>query len=92
MVTEDNTALLRVRASSDATRLASAISHALYDGKEVALRAIGAGAVNQSVKALAIAQSYVGPKGLSLTCRPGFVTVQMDDGEVTAILFRVYSQ
>ncbi|MEU4534323.1 stage V sporulation protein S [Streptosporangium sp. NPDC023825] len=90
---DDNTALLKVRASSDATRLASAISHALYDGKEVSLRSIGAGAVNQSVKALAIAQSYVGSKGLSLTCRPGFTSVTMDDGEtVTAILFKVYSQ
>jgi stage V sporulation protein S len=82
--------VLRVAASSAPSELAAAISHALYDSKNVVLRAIGAGAVNQSVKAIAIAQSYVAQRGLYLTCRPGFATVKMPDGkDVSAIVFRV---
>jgi stage V sporulation protein S len=89
-VDRDEENLLRVAATSAPSELAAAISHALYDSKRVVLRAIGAGAVNQSVKAIAIAQSYVGQRGLYLTCRPGFATVKMPDGkEVSAIVFRV---
>jgi stage V sporulation protein S len=72
--------LLKVKSSSPASSLASAISHGVYDGKRVTLRAIGAGAVNQAVKAVAIAGSFVAPRGLSLTVRPGFTTVTLGDG------------
>lgn len=82
--------VLRVGASTPASELASAISHGVYDGKQVVLRAIGAGAVNQAIKAIAIAQSYVGGRGLSLLTRPGFTTVKMSDGDVTAITLRIF--
>lgn len=85
----DKEALLRVGASSAPTALAAAISHALYDGKTVVLRAIGAGAVNQAVKGCAIAGGYVGQRGLTLSVRPGFETVKMNDGDVSAIVMRV---
>lgn len=81
--------ILKVRNSSNANSLASAISHGIYDGKTVYLRAIGAGAVNQSVKAMAIAQSFVAQKGISLTFRPGFTNVEVADGTITAMLFKV---
>lgn len=82
--------ILRVSASSSATSLAAAISHGVYDGRRVVLRAIGAGAVNQAVKAVAIAQSFVGQRGVSLLVRPGFVTVKMEDAEVSAIILKVF--
>lgn len=88
---EADEAVLRVKSNSSASSLASAISHAVYDGKKVTLRAIGAGAVNQAVKAIAIAQSFVGPRGLVLYCRPGFTTVKMPEGDISAIVFRVYA-
>lgn len=81
--------LLRVSASSNASSTASAISHAVYDNQRVVLRAIGAGAVNQAIKAVAIAQSFVGVRGLVLYCRPGFVTIKLADAEVSAIVLRV---
>jgi stage V sporulation protein S len=88
--------VLRVKGDSSATSLASAISHGIYDGKKVVLRAIGAGAVNQAVKAVAIAQSYVGARGLTLSMRPGFTDVYMPDLDApgktvrtTAMVFRV---
>lgn len=88
---ESDERILRVSASSSATSLASAISHAVYDGKRVTLRAIGAGAVNQAVKAVAIAQGFVGQRGISLLVRPGFTTVKMQDAEVSAIIMKVFA-
>ena len=84
--------VLRVSASSSPASLASAISHALYDGpKVVVLRCIGAGAVNQAVKAVAIAQGYVAQRGITLSMRPGFTTVHMPDGQdVSAILMKIF--
>jgi stage V sporulation protein S len=81
--------ILRVKGSSSATALASAVAHGIYDGKNMSLRAIGAAAVNQAVKAVAIAQSYVGARGLTLSMRPGFTDVEMPDGTVTAVVLRI---
>jgi len=74
-----------VKSSSNPQSLASAISHAIYDNRTVCLRAIGAGAVNQAIKACAIARGYVAPRGIDLSIRPGFTTVTMRDGDVSAI-------
>jgi len=81
--------LLKVKSASSAPNLASAIANNVYDGHQVVLRAIGAGAVNQAMKAIAIAQSYVGPRGKVLSCRPGFTTVRMDDGDISAMTLRI---
>ena len=81
--------ILRVKGSSSASALAAAISHGCYDSKNVVLRAIGAGAVNQGIKAIAIANSYVGARGLTLSCRPAFTDVMMPDGKVTAMLLKI---
>lgn len=88
---ETPVAELRVAARTPTAELASAISHAVYDGKKVVLRAIGAGAVNQAVKALVVAQGYVAQRGLTLVNRPGFVTVPMDGEDRTAIVFHVFT-
>jgi len=84
-----NEQILRVKGTASVPPLASAISHAVYDGKEVVLRAIGASAVSQAVKAAAVARGYVAPRGVDLALIPGFVTVEMDDGKVTAITLRI---
>lgn len=82
--------VLRVSGGTSAHDLAAAISHAVYDSRRPVLRAIGAGAVNQAVKAVAIAQSFVGSRGLILSIRPGFAEVVMQNGETTtAIVLRV---
>jgi stage V sporulation protein S len=81
--------LLRVKGSGSATSLASVIAHGIYENKTLALRAIGAAAVNQAMKAIAIAQSYVGAKGMRILVIPGFTDVQMADGTVTALVFKV---
>jgi stage V sporulation protein S len=80
---------LRVSASSNPQSVASAIAHAIYDKHEVKLRAVGAGAVNQAVKAIAIARGYVAPRGMDLTDKPGFTTIESRDGEISAIVFHI---
>lgn len=80
---------LRVSASSNPQSVASAIAHAIYDKREVKLRAVGAGAVNQAVKAIAIARGYVAPRGMDLTDKPGFTTIESRDGEISAIVFHI---
>jgi len=80
---------LRVSAGSNPQSVASAIAHAIYDKKEVKLRAVGAGAVNQAVKAIAISRGYVAPRGMDLSCVPGFTTIQSRDGEISAIVFAI---
>lgn len=89
---ETEETILRVGGGTSAHDLAAAISHGIYDNKRPVLRAIGAGAVNQAVKSVAIAQSYVGSRGLVLSVRPGFCTVTMNDGsDTTAIVLRVFA-
>lgn len=78
---------LRVSAGSSPQSVASAVAHALYESKQVKMRAVGAGAVNQAVKAIAIAAGYVAPRGMVLNCRPGFQTIESRDGEISAIVF-----
>lgn len=79
--------LLRVSGGSNPQSVASAIAHAIYENRSVKLRAVGAGAVNQAVKATAIARGYVAPRGLDLTMKPGFTTIESRDGEISAIVF-----
>jgi len=79
--------VLRVSSKSNPTDVAGAIAGILRDNKEqaVELRGIGAGAVNQAVKAIAIARGYVAPSGLNLVVTPGFLDVEIDGEERTAI-------
>jgi stage V sporulation protein S len=81
--------LLKVKSSSSATKLAAAIANNAYTNSDITLRAIGAAAVNQSMKAIAIANGYVGPRGIRLLTLPGFTTVSMSDGDISALTFKI---
>lgn len=78
-----------VSSSTPVSKLGSAIAHAVYAEKTVTLRAIGAGAVSQAQKAVAVAIGYAAPRGFDLATRPSFASVQMPDREVTAMIFKV---
>lgn len=83
---------MRVGAASNPQSLASAISHAMYDNKQVTLRAIGAGSICQAMKALAIARGFTGPRGIDLAVIPGWANVTGERGdELSAMTFRVIS-
>jgi stage V sporulation protein S len=81
--------LLKVAAGSNVADLAAAIAHAVYAGHAPKLRAVGAGAVNQAVKAIAVASGYVAPTGRTLACRPGFENIQSRDGQISSITLQV---
>ncbi|MFB6356070.1 MAG: stage V sporulation protein S [bacterium] len=81
--------LLRVSSDSSPTSVAGAIAGFIKEEGEVELQGIGAGAVNQATKAIAIARGYVASNGFDLVCVPAFVDVEIDGEERTAIRFTV---
>ena len=85
--TEDQ--ILRVSAGSNPQAVASAIAHSVYETRTCKIRAVGAGAVNQAVKAIAIARGYTAPRGIDLACIPGFATIESHDGTISAIVFSI---
>lgn len=84
-----DTKILRVKGGTSPVGLGSVIAHSIYNNEPVILRAIGPGPVNQALKGIIIAQSYVGAKGHRISVIPGFADVEMDDGTVTAIVMRL---
>jgi stage V sporulation protein S len=81
--------ILRVSAGSNPQAVASAIAHSIYETRTCKVRAVGAGAVNQAVKAIAIARGYTAPRGIDLACIPGFATIESHDGTISAIVFSI---
>lgn len=85
----DDEDLLRVGADSSPQKLAAAIAHGIYSHGTVRMRAVGAGAVNQAVKAIAIASGYTAPRGITLSCVPGFSSIVSNGAKISAIMFKV---
>jgi len=79
------TSVLKVSAQSNPNSVAGALAGVLRERAHAELQAIGAGATNQAVKAIAIARSYLHPGGLDLVCVPEFTDVQIDGNVRTAI-------
>lgn len=74
--------LLRVASTTNVHHLAGSIAHVLRVAPQVELQCIGASAVNQAIKAAAVARSFLKDDGLDLAIQPGFV--QVDLGERAA--------
>jgi len=81
--------VLKVSSRSKPTSVAGALAGVVREKGYVEIQAIGAGAVNQAVKAIAIARGYVAPSGLDLVFIPAFVDVLIDGEERTAIKLMV---
>ncbi len=77
--------VLKVSARSRPTAVAGAIAGVIREHGRAEIQAIGAGAVNQAVKAVAIARSYLAIDGLDVICIPAFVDVTIADEERTAL-------
>ncbi|MEL7655888.1 MAG: stage V sporulation protein S [Bacillota bacterium] len=76
---------LKVSTSSNANKVAGALAGIIREKSEAEIQAIGPAAVNQAVKAVAIARGYVAPSGIDLICIPAFVDIEIDGQERTAI-------
>ena len=77
--------ILKVSARSRSTSVAGAIAGVIRDKGRAEVQAIGAGAVNQATKAVAIARGYLALEGIDVICIPSFADVTIGDQERTAI-------
>ena len=77
--------VIKVAARSRSTAVAGAIAGVVRENGRAEVQAIGAGAVNQAVKAAAIASGYLELDGIIIVCIPSFVEVEIDGQERTAI-------
>lgn len=84
-----NKEVLKVSAKSNPNSVAGAIAGIVTENGRVELQAIGAGAINQTVKAIAIARGFVASLGINLICIPAFSTVLIEGEEKTGMKFIV---
>lgn len=77
--------VLKVSARSTPNAVAGAIAGVIREQGKVEVQAVGAGASNQAIKAVAIARGYLAPVGMDLICVPAFVNVFIEEEERTAI-------
>jgi stage V sporulation protein S len=80
---------VRVAAQSKSTAVAGSIAGIIREHGRAEVQAIGAGAVNQAVKAVAIARGFLALEGVDVVCIPSFVDVEIDGLERTAIRLAV---
>ena len=76
---------IKVSSKSEPSKVAGALANALREKSKVEMQAIGAGALNQAIKAIAIARGFVAPSGKNLICIPAFSNILIDNEEKTAI-------
>ena len=81
--------IIKVRGTSRTSAVAGAIAGVIREHKHAEVQAIGASAVNQAVKAMALARSYLSQDGINVVFIPEFVDVEIDDKIRTAIKFVV---
>lgn len=79
----------RVSSKSNPASVAGAVAAVIREHGYCEIQGVGAGAVNQMVKAVAIARGYVAPQGMDLVITPGFLDIVINDDERTAIKFTV---
>lgn len=80
---------LKVSSKSSPASVAGAIAGMVKDGVPVEIQAVGAGAVNQAVKAVAISRGFLSPVGIEVACIPSFADIVIDGEYRTAIRFAV---
>lgn len=84
--------VLKVSSKSKPSSVAGALANAFRDRQTVEIQAVGAGSLNQAIKAIAIARGYVAPTGKDLICIPAFSDIIIDGEERTAIKLIVESR
>ena len=83
------TNFLKVSSKSSPASVAGAIAGMIKDGVPVEMQAVGAGAVNQAIKAIAISRGFLSPVGIEVACIPSFADIIIDGEYRTAIHFAV---
>ena len=81
--------ILKVSSKSKPNAVAGALAGVLREKGAAEIQAIGAGALNQAVKAVAIARGFVAPGGMNIVCIPAFIDVEINGERCTAIKLTV---
>lgn len=81
---------LKVSSKSSPASVAGAIAGMVKDGVPVNIQSVGAGAVNQAIKAVAIARGFLIPTGVDISCAPTFADIDINGESRTAIRIAVY--
>lgn len=76
---------LKVSSKSNPNSVAGALANVYREKGGVEVQAVGAGALNQAIKAIAIARGFLAPTGVNLVCIPAFSDISIDGEERTAI-------
>ena len=77
--------VLKVSTKSNPNSVAGALAAIIKEKNIVEIQAVGAGAINQAVKAIAIARGFVAPSGRDIVCVPAFTDIEIDGEQRTAI-------
>ena len=84
--------ILKVSSKSNPNSVAGALANVFREKGTVEIQAVGAGALNQAIKAIAIARGFVAPAGVDLVCIPAFAEVQVEGEDRTGIKLIVESR
>jgi stage V sporulation protein S len=76
---------LKVSAKSNPNAVAGALAAVMRERASAEIQAVGAGAINQAIKAVAIARSYLKDSDIDVVCIPSFITVEISDHERTGM-------
>jgi len=77
--------VLKVSSTSNPNAVAGAIAGVMRERGNAEIQAIGAGALNQAIKAVAIARGFVAPNGIDMICIPAFTDIEINGEERTAM-------
>ena len=81
--------VFKVSSKTEPGKLAGAMAGVVRTGGEISIQAIGAGAVNQAVKAVAIARGFLAPAGIEVAIVPSFKEQELGEWFVTAMVLEV---
>jgi stage V sporulation protein S len=84
--------VLKISSKSNPNSVAGAIAGLVKENERAEMQAIGAGALNQAIKAVAIARGFVAPTGVDLVCVPAFAEVEVEGEDRTGIRIVVESR
>jgi stage V sporulation protein S len=76
---------LKVSSKSKPTSIAGALANIIRKENSVEMNAVGAGALNQGIKGIAIARGFLAPSGVDLVCIPSFQDIKIENENKTAI-------
>ena len=77
--------ILKVSSQCNPNSVAGALANVFREKGKVEIQAVGSGALNQAIKAIAIARGFVAPSGKNLICIPAFSDITIEGEEKTAI-------